>query len=97
MNQYNPRHSKKISSDSNQSEQSLRTSQPTSQDFQDILQRVGKDGTIVAQKRVDKKKSHEQMSKPGLFSRFFLKSKEVVADLVSLMQNAKLMAGRGGI
>ena len=84
LNQYNNRHSKNTSTDSNQSEQSPRPSQPTrsSQDFQEILQRVGKDGTIVPQKRMDKKKSHEQMSKPGLFSRFFLKSKEVVADLV---------------
>ena len=84
LNQYNNRHSKNISTDSNQSEQSPRPNQAprSSQDFQDILLRVGKDGTIVPQNRVDKKKSHEQMSKPGLFSRFFLKSKEVVADLV---------------
>jgi hypothetical protein len=83
--QYNNRHSKNFSTDSNFSDQSPRN-QParSSQDFQDILSRAAKDGVIVPQRRVDKKKSHEQMSKPGLFSRFFQrdKSKDVVADFV---------------
>lgn len=87
LGQYN-RHSKNISTDSNISDQSLRSlGHPTrsSQDFQEVLQRLGKDGAIAPQKRLDKKKSHEQMSKPGLFQRFFQrdKSKEIVADVVS--------------
>lgn len=85
--QYSNRHSKNFSTDSNLSDQSLRSTNPparSSQDFQDILQRAVKDGAIVPQKRIDKKKSHEQMSKPGIFSRFFQrdKPKEVVADFV---------------
>ena len=88
LGQYN-RHSKNFSTDSNLSNDSLKSGQPgarSSQDFQELLQRAGKEGIIVAQKKIDKKKSHEQMSKPGLFSRFFQrdKSKDVIADMVSL-------------
>jgi len=87
LGQYNNRHSKNFSNDSNLSDQSVRSNQPArlSQDFQDIMRRIEKDGTIAPQRRpIDKKKSHEQMSKPGIFSRFFQrdKAKEVVADLV---------------
>jgi hypothetical protein len=49
------------------------------------MRRIEKDGTIAPQRKaIDKKKSHEQMSKPGLFSRFFQrdKAREVVADVV---------------
>jgi hypothetical protein len=88
LGQYN-RHSKNFSTDSNLSNESLKsTQQPTrsSRDFNDILERAGKEGVIVPQKKVDKKKSHEQMSKPGLFSRIFQrdKPKETIADMVRL-------------
>ena len=87
LGQYNNRHSKNFSNDSNLSDQSVRSNQPArlSQDFQDIMRRIEKDGTIAPQRKaIDKKKSHEQMSKPGLFSRFFQRDKprEVVADVV---------------
>lgn len=87
LGQYNNRHSKNISNDSNLSDQSVRSKEPVrlSQDFQDIMRRIEKDGTIAPQRKaIDKKKSHEQMSKPGLFSRFFQrdKAREVVADVV---------------
>ena len=89
LGQYN-RHSKNFSTDSNLSNDSLKSGQQaarSSQDFQELLQRVGKEGIIAPQKKVDKKKSHEQMSKPGLFSRIFQrdKSKDVIADMVSLL------------
>ena len=86
LGQYN-RHSKNMSNGSDLSDQSLRSvNQQTrsSQDFNDMISRLSKEGTIVPPKRVDKKKSHEQMSKPGLISRLFRtdKSKEVPPDLV---------------
>jgi hypothetical protein len=82
--QYNNRHSKNFSTDSNLSDQPAKQPARSSQDFQDILQRAAKDGTIAPQKRVDKKKSHEQISRPGIFSRLFQRdrSKELVADFV---------------
>ena len=81
--QYNNRHSKNFSTDSNQSERSANHPVRSSQDFQEILRTVGKDGSIVPQKRVDKKKSHEQMSKGGIFSRFFpSRAKDVVVEVV---------------
>jgi hypothetical protein len=87
LSQYN-RHSKNMSNGSDLSDQSSlkSTNQPTrsSQDFHDIVNRLSKEGTIVPPKRIDKKKSHEQMSKPGGFiSRFFRdRSKETPAEMV---------------
>jgi hypothetical protein len=84
------RHSKNVSNDSIYSDGSLRSgNQParSSQDFQDMLRRIGQEGVIAPQKRIDKKKSHEQMSKPGLIARFFGskdrdKSKDISAESV---------------
>jgi hypothetical protein len=82
------RHSKNYSNESNLSDQSGRTGNPpsrSSQDFQEMLGRIGKDGAIAPQRRIDKKKSHEQMSKPGIIARFFGsrdKPKEVHPDWV---------------
>jgi len=87
LGQYN-RHSKNMSNGSDLSDQaSLRSAtQPTrsSQDFQDIVSRLSKEGTIVPPRKIDKKKSTEQMSKGGIFSRFFQRDrqKEVQPDLV---------------
>jgi hypothetical protein len=82
------RHSKNYSNESNLSDQSGRSANPpsrSSQDFQEMLGRISKDGTIAPQRRIDKKKSHEQMSKPGIIKRFFGgrdKTKEVQPDSV---------------
>jgi len=85
MNQYN-RHSKTTSLDSNFSDKSGVALQPARSSQEDMLQRMKQDPSIVTQRRIDKKKSHEQMAKPGIFSRLFQrdKSKEVVNDSVSL-------------
>jgi len=71
---------------SNESLKSTQQQTRSSRDFNDILERAGKEGVIVPQKKIDKKKSHEQMSKPGLFSRIFQrdKPKETIADMVRL-------------
>jgi hypothetical protein len=82
------RHSKNVSNDSVHSDASLRSgNQParSSQDFQDMLRRIGQEGVIAPQKRIDKKKSHEQISKPGLLARFFGsrdKSKDISVESV---------------
>lgn len=82
------RHSKNVSNDSIHSDVSLRSgNQParSSQDFQDMLRRIGQEGVIAPQKRIDKKKSHEQISKPGLIARFFGskdKSKDISVESV---------------
>jgi hypothetical protein len=79
-------HAKTTSSDSNISEQSIRSAIPparTSQDFQDILQKLERERTVIPQKRVDKKKSHEQMSKPGLFSRLWQRREQITDPVIA--------------
>ena len=108
MNPSNPslnslsRHSKNISNDSIHSDVSLRSgNQParSSQDFQDMLRRMGHpEGAIATQKRVDKKKSHEQISKPGIIARFFGakdkdKSKDMPVESVSPILFLELRVG----
>lgn len=84
------RHSKNYSNESNLSDQSGKAGNPSSRssrDFPEILSRISKDGTIAPQRRIDKKKSHEQMSKPSIIARLFGsrdKTKEVQPDSVHL-------------
>lgn len=71
---FDNRHSKTFSTDSNISDHSLKSSNQqarSSQDSQDIFPRISRDGSIAPQRRPDKKKSVEQMQKPGIFQRFF--------------------------
>jgi hypothetical protein len=64
-----------------------------------MLRRIGgQEGVIVPQKRVDKKKSHEQISKPGIIARFFGakdkdKPKDISVESVSPKEIFKLTAG----
>jgi hypothetical protein len=77
LGQYNNRHSKNMSNSSDQSDQSSwLTSQPPppSQDFQEIVTRIQREA-VVPQKKLDKKKSHEQMSRGGVWSRLWSRDK----------------------
>jgi hypothetical protein len=56
------------------------------------------EGAIATQKRVDKKKSHEQISKPGIIARFFGakdkdKSKDMPVESVSPILFLELRVG----